>query len=463
MGTRLGALDQLFLRLETPTTPMHVSGVLVFGPPVRARPHPDALRARPVQTSPFDLLLRRRGRGHEWERARDLTPPVGHVELPPPGDDRQLMAAVSRLHGRHLDRAGPLWECHVIDGLAGGRFALYYKIHHACIDGVSAIRRLEAALSADPDHPTPPVWAVEPERRPPRPTTDGGDARARPGVTTHLRTAAELTRRLGALAATARDRDPGRTATPYTAPDSVLNACLGAERSVAWQRLPLDGVRALAAATGTTINDVALALCGAVLREHLLGRDAMPGRPLVAMVPVSLRGTGPGAEAGNQVSSILCKLGTDLADPRARLTAVARSASDGKQMLRAMSPAAAAAFSLVYTLPAVAAQLAGLARYAPLPWNVVVSNVAGPRQQLYLDGAPLEAVYPVSLLFERQALNFTLVSCRDHLDVGLLACARSVPDLGAVATGLVRAYDELRTAVDRAGPASPPRPTGPAT
>ena len=186
-----------------------------------------------------------------------------------------------------------------------------------------------------------------------------------------------------------------------------------------------------------------------MLFRSLLARGALPDRPLVAMIPVSLRGSGDAG--GNQVSSILCKLGTDIADPRDRLRAIARSSAAGKQMIKSMSPAAAAAFSLVYTLPAVAAQLAGLARWSALPWNVVVSNVSGPREQLYYDGAPLEAIYPVSLLFERQALNITLVSCRDHLDIGLLACTRAVGDVNGLAIGLEHAYRELADAFGQTG------------
>jgi WS/DGAT/MGAT family acyltransferase len=437
MGQRLGALDQLFLRLETATTPMHVGGVLVFGGAQKLAPRLEALRATPVRTSPFDFVLSG-GRGRStWEQVTGAAPPVGHVRLEPPGDDAALMAAVSRLHSPHLARSGMLWECHLIEGLRDDRFALYYKMHHACIDGVSAIRRLERALSTDPSRPTPPIWATEPPPRAPRPTTGAGRSSPIAGI----RAAAEIGGWLGRLALAARDRDPGRSATPYTAPLTPLNPMLGAERSVGWRRLPLEGVRAIAHAAGVTVNEVALALCAAVLRAHLLARDALPDRPLVAMIPVSLRGSGDAG--GNQVSSILCKLGTEIADPRERLRAIARSSAAGKQMIRSMSPNAASAFSLVYTLPAVAAQLAGLAHLSALPWNVVVSNVSGPREQLYCDGAPLEAIYPVSLLFERQALNITLVSCRDHLDIGLLACARTVGDVNELASGIEHAYREL--------------------
>ncbi len=440
MGQRLGALDQLFLRLETPTTPMHVGGVLIFGSARAKAPRLETLRAMPVRTSPFDWVLAGpRGR-QTWEQITGAAPPVGHVRLEPPGDDAALMAAVSRLHGPHLSRDGMMWECHLIEGLRDDRFALYYKVHHACIDGVSAIRRLERSLSTDPTQPTPPVWAAAPPPRGPRPAPEPRSA----GAAGAVRTAVEIGGWLGRLALAASDRDPGRTASPYTAPSTPLNPLLDRERSVAWCRLPLDGVRAIAHAAGVTVNEVALAVCAAVLRSHLAARGALPDRPLVAMIPVSLRGGGD--TSGNQVSSILCKLGTEIADPRERLRAIAKSSAAGKQMIRSMSPAAAAAFSLVYTLPAVAAQLAGLARLPVLPWNVVVSNVNGPREQLYFDGAPLEAIYPVSLLFERQAVNITLVSCRDHLDIGLLVCPSAAGDVGVLAAGLEQAYRELADA-----------------
>lgn len=332
MGTPLGAMDRLFLRLESPTTPMHVGGVLVFRGAAHAATHLARLRAAPVVASPFDWRLRDRPGAPAWERVSGATPEVGHVRLAAPGDDAALMAEVSRLHSRPLDRARPLWECHVIEGLSGDRFAVYYKMHHACIDGVSAIRRLQAALSPDPRATTTPLWAAEPPPRAPRARAPGG------GPASAARSAAELAACLGRLALAARDPDPTRTATPYTAPGTPLNPMLGPGRRVAWQRLPLHGVRAVAHRAGVTINDVALALCAHVLRDLLRARDALPDRPLVAMVPVSLRGpAGDGDDAGasaggNAVGSILCKLGTHLHGPRERLDAVAGSARRAGRM-----------------------------------------------------------------------------------------------------------------------------------
>jgi len=211
--------------------------------------------------------------------------------------------------------------------------------------------------------------------------------------------------------------------------------------------LPLAEVRAIGKAADATVNEVALTICGTVLRNELLRHGELPDRPLAAMVPVSLHAVSGDGAAGNAVSSILCNLATHVADPAERLRLVTASSRDAKQLIRQMSPEAAEAFSLVVGFPAIGAMLLG--RYARfrLPFNVVVSNVPGPRAPLYDRGARLDAIHPVSLLWEREAVNITLISYRDTLDVGLVACAEAVPDLQRTARDMRDAFDELHHAV----------------
>ena len=448
MSDILTALDNLYLQLETPTTPMHVGGLLVFdGNGAGPEEQFETMLAAPVGAEPFDRRLARGRFGlPRWEQVShvDLAEHVTVHDAPGPGGDEQLMTLVSELHTIPISRQRPLWECRLIRGLSHDRFALFFKIHHSCLDGVSGIRRIQRALSARPEEETPPVWAVE-KRRGPRPASWA----PRPSMMSALRGKAlmvpELARAMASVGLGAARRDHHRTAPPYLCPNTPLNPMVSGERSVAWHSLPLAGVKATGAAARATVNDVALAICSAVVRERLLEMNALPDRPLVAMVPFSLHREG--SAGGNETSCILCNLATHVADPVERLRIVSASAADGKKMLRAMSPDAAATYWMALGFPAILAQMAGLSARAPLPFNVVVSNVPGPTESLYHNGAQLQAIYPASLLFERQALNITLISYRDRIDFGLLACRRTIPDLPRMAQRIGAAYDELASAL----------------
>lgn len=455
MATRLGSMDKLFLQLETPTTPMHVGGLLVFRAPEGASPsfvldhfsrYSDARACAP----PFNWVLQP-GRNPSWRGAPsvDLDAHVRRRMLSASGSDEYLMETISQLHSAPIDRSRPMWECYPIDGLEGGRFGVYYKIHHACIDGVSAIKRMQRSLSDSPEDDTPPLWANAEAAAPERTGSRRSRREKLSAALTNLRQRAgalpEIGGTLAAMVGDAR-RDRSMLASlPYSSPPTVLNKMVCARRNFAFQRLPLEGVREVGKATGATVNEVALAICASALRELLLRSRQLPERPLIAMVPVSLRELTDG-RAGNAVTSILCNLGTHIADPLERLETIVASSHHGKQLIRKMSSDAAVAYNLLVMFPAIAMQLLGAARVAPLPFNVVVSNVPGPRAQLYERGAALEAIYPVSLLFERQAINVTLISYLDTLDFGLLSCAEAVPDLHGFARDIAAAFEQLRVA-----------------
>ena len=454
---KLSAMDKLFLRLETPTTPMHVGGLLVFRPPERdAASHLDErfddYRKSRACADPFNWRLHAPlGRQPTWRPVEqvDFDVHVQRCSVPAPGSDEQLMSTISKLHTPAIDQSRPMWQCHTIEGLSGGRFGVYYKIHHACIDGVSGIKRMQNALSDNPDADTVPLWAekratsrkVDRARLP----TRARIAKAAAILRAQASAVPEIGRALIGMARDARNDPDNLTSMPYSAPNSLLNRMVSSERGFAFQRLPLEGVREIGKAAGATVNEVALAICSTVLRDLLLRAGALPDRPLIAMLPVSLR-SGDDGPGGNLVTSMLCNLGTHILDPGERLRTIVASSNHSKKLIRTLSKDAAAAYSLVVAFPAIAMQLLGAAAIAPLPFNVVVSNVPGPRTPLYDRGAELEAIYPVSLLFERQAINFTLISYLDTLDFGLIACRKAVPDLQRVARELVTAYAALRSA-----------------
>jgi diacylglycerol O-acyltransferase len=214
--------------------------------------------------------------------------------------------------------------------------------------------------------------------------------------------------------------------------------------------LPLAHVRAVASAADVTINDVVLAMCSSALRRYLLSMDALPEAPLVAMTPVSLRQAG--AEfGGNAVGAILCNLATDVADPAARLAAVHQSMEEGKASLRRMSPAQVTIASAVAVLPMLFSTVAGVRRVASPPYNLVISNIPGPDETLYWNGARLEGVYPMSIPMDGQALNITVTSYDGSLDFGLTGCRRTVPHLQRLLAYLDESLQELRAAASPVG------------
>jgi WS/DGAT/MGAT family acyltransferase len=209
----------------------------------------------------------------------------------------------------------------------------------------------------------------------------------------------------------------------------MLNVPITGARRFAAQSWPIDRLKRVAKASDATLNDVVLAMCSGTLRTYLDGEDALPAEPLIAMVPVSLRDESTPDAAGNAVGVIMCNLGTNQSDPAARLSTVRRSMLDGKALLRGMSPLQILAMSAIGMSPLILEPLFGLTGVARPPFNLVISNVPGPRTPLYWNGARLDGLYPLSIPLTGQALNITVTSYSDEVAFGLTGCRRSVPHL----------------------------------
>jgi diacylglycerol O-acyltransferase len=436
--------DSAFLIVESREHPMHVGSLQLFQPPEGA----DAIDVR----SMFDAaiaadevapLFQKRPRrsitslgqwGWDTDREFDLEHHVRRNALPHPGRVRELLALCSRLHSTLLDRHRPLWEIHLIEGLDDGRYALYFKVHHALVDGVAATRMLSRMLSEDPaqrDMPAP--WALrDGERRPRNP-----DANGLPALTfSAVRTAIEvLGEAAGLVPALARSVNRGLNeqggSLSFSAPKSMLNVPITGARRFAAQSWPMDRIRQVGKAGDATINDVVLALCSGALRAYMQSLDALPEQPLIAMVPVSLRSANRSSAdgGGNAVGTVLCNLGTHLDDAGLRLRAVRQSMTDGKRSLKGLSQAQIVAMSAIGMSPLVllpALRLNGVVRP---PFNLVISNVPGPRKPMYWNGARLDGLYPLSIPLDGQALNITCTSYSDEIAFGLTGCRRSVPHL----------------------------------
>ncbi|WP_280307102.1 WS/DGAT/MGAT family O-acyltransferase [Nocardia neocaledoniensis] len=426
----IAPLDALFLLAESREHPMHVGSLQLFEPPEDAGPNylrefRDTLLADQTCRPTF------RKRPATWLGAPqlawtqdaevDLDYHVKRSALPAPGRMGQLLDHASTLHSALLDRHRPLWEMHFVEGLADGRFALYSKMHHALIDGVSAQRLLRRTLTTEPSSAPMPPWNLPRKERARAPRKDRG------GLLGGLAAASSSTAAL--MKATRTGLLQQQLTLPFEAPRTLFNVPIGGARTCAVRSWSMDRIKQVKKATGTTVNDVVLAMSAGALRGYLLERDALPDKPMIALVPMSLREADDTDTQGVKIAALLCNLGTDIADPLARLQTVSESTRRNKEVYRSLTPAQTLAVAGLMLSPMAAMLLPGFASMGTPPFNIVISNVPGARESLYWNGSRLDASYPLSIPLDGQAVNITLTSNGDNLDFGLVGCRRTLPDL----------------------------------
>jgi diacylglycerol O-acyltransferase / wax synthase len=394
----------------------------------------------------------------------DLEFHVRHIALPQPGDWRQLMIQVARIHSRPLDRSRPLWEIYVIEGLdrirnlPKGSFALFLKFHHAAIDGEAGAELLRSIHALQPDA------AAEGHRHAALyverdPTTvelysravAHGVGRAAGLSSLYAKTFARiagitLDQLVRKLAPGGREGHEA-TALPafLKAPLTRFNRPISANRVVEAVALPLAPLqRARAKLEGATVNDLFLAIVGGALRKYLASKDELPSRSLMALMPMSVRQPGRGG-AGNQVGGMPVAVHSDIADPVARVRAVQRDAQTAKRSFEALGRGFLE--SLMDELPAIAADKF-IRHYVYPQLNVTVSNIRGPDAALYVAGARLVHFYPVSIATDYVGLNHTGFSYNGVMWISAVACRNMVPDPGFYADCLRDAFEELMAALD---------------
>lgn len=449
--------------MESPTRPMHVATLLIYSLPDDAGP--DFLRNLVAElrestefVEPFNKVYRRPGplRPYpSWERNFDLDLEyhVRHLALPHPGGERELGVLIARLHSNPLDFRRPLWEYHVIEGLEDNRFAVYFKMHHAIVDGIAGVRMLQRSMSADPgDETTPPLWSAPvPEELLEAHTATSRMRRALAGARRSALSAFNVAGQLyETLKAGVDEKDPLRL--PYQAPKTIFNGRIGGQRRFATQLYDFKRIRALSKAADCTVNDIVLAITAGALRRFLREQNALPGEPLVAGVPVSLRPKDDQG-AGAAVSFIMANLATHIADPRRRLTAIVASTQRAKSVMRNMSREEIENFTAAIMAPSSFQSTLNLEGLARPVFNVTVSNVPGPAEPLYFRRARLEAMYPVSAVVHGQALNITCYSYAGSLGFGFAGCRDSVPRLQRIAVYSGEALEELERTFLRASDA----------
>ena len=467
MSTRVGLADRIFLLQESSDSPQHVAALGTFELPTEAtRDYMQQLVAsyRSARTfaAPFNYRLRSPalkavapGFVELPDDEVDLDFHFRHSALPPPGGERELGVLVSRLHSRPLDLDRPLWEVHLIEGLSPVRFALYFKVHHALMDGVGGSRRLQQMLSPDPtDTEVRPMWSIGPSPTP-MPAPDAAVANrsligrlgaVAGGVREGVETVGGLGLAAGGLIKNGVWPSEDAIATPYKVPDSLLNGRIGQQRRVATQAIDFDRVREIADRANVTINDVFLAICSGGLRRYLKEMDALPESGLVAGTPVSVR-VGDGDSSNNAFTIALMKIYTDIPDPVQRIRAIHRSSTVAKESLSGLSKPVAENYGALFMTPFILQGLVGLGGRLKPPYNLIISNVPGPLETQYLARSRLEAMYPIALLAHGMGLFIASLAVSGKMGLGFTGDRERLPHLQRLAVYTGEAVGELEDAL----------------
>lgn len=429
----LTAVDQLFLLIESRKQPMHVGGLFLFEKPEAADSDFVYQLVKQMQESdvppsfPFNQVLE-----HLifWKKDKnfDVEHHFHHVALPSPGRIRELLMYISREHGRLLDRAMPLWECHIIEGIqpenehSPERFALYFKIHHSLVDGIAAMRLVQRSLSQSPDEPvTLPVWSLMTRHRNQVNAMLPAKRSVRRIIKEQISTIKPVFTEL--LDNFKNYGDDGYVGT-FDAPMSVLNTRISASRRIAAQSYDIQRFNAIAERLKISKNDVVLAVCAGAIRQYLIAMEALPSKPLIAFVPMSLRTDN--SIAGNQLSFVLANLGTHLDNPLRRIELIHRSMNNGKRRFRRMNQAQVINYSVIaYAWEGINVATGLFPKKQA--FNLIISNVPGSEKPLYWNGARLQSLYPASIVFNGQAMNITLASYLDKIEFCITACSKALP------------------------------------
>jgi diacylglycerol O-acyltransferase len=468
---RLSGLDASFLYLETPAQLMHVCGVIVLDPSTMPEPYSfaafrDGIESRVREVPDFTRKLRRVPLGLDhpvWVRDPqfDIERHVHRLALPTPGGYDELVDLAGHLAGLPLDRSRPLWDMWVIEGYTTPegheRIVVFSKMHHATVDGVSGANLISHLCSLEPD--AEPLGSGQEQSWPHEPTRAELLGRAVLTMGTRpFQTVGLLTPTLKSVVGTiGRAREGTAMAAPLTAPRTSFNGTITSHRAIGLAEMDLDAIKEVKSATGTTVNDVVLAVAGGALRAYLEDRDGLPDSSLLATVPVSVRSESKRAEGANKVSALFTRLGTDVEDPLQRLEQMAtanRNAKEHHQAISADSLQDWAEFAAPRTFGLAVRTYASLrlAERHPVVHNLVISNVPGPPVPLYFMGARIEALFPLGPVFHGAGLNITVMSNNGRVGVGIIACRESVADVDELARRFPAELERMRKALAERAP-----------
>ncbi len=441
---RLSGLDASFLYLETSSQLLHVCGVILLDPETTPGGYSfpafrDELERRISGVPMFHRKLKQVPLGIDhpvWveDDDFDIDRHVHRMALPSPGGQQELADLCGHIAGIPLDRSRPLWEFFVIEGLGSGQVAVFTKMHHSTVDGVSGANAISYMCSLEPD--APPLESAPQDQH--SRTPSDAELLVR-GVVSNLTKPLELAKLVGPTAGVltrtiGRARSGTAMAAPLTAPRTSFNGTITGHRTIALADISLDRIKAVKnAVDGATVNDVVITVCGGALRRYLDERGELPGSSLVASVPVSVRDSSKKAGGSNKVSTIFARLGTEIADPLERLAMVSEGNTNAKAHHKTI-PADTlqdwAEFAAPRTFGLAVRMVSSLklADSGPVIHNLVISNVPGPPVPLFFMGAKIEGLYPLGPIFHGAGMNVTVMSSEHKMHVGVIGCRELVPE-----------------------------------
>ena len=469
---KLTVVDATFLLGESRQTPMHVGGLNLFTMPEGVNETDylheiaEKLRYQGALRFPFGDVLKMGPLGAygnvylQRDNAIDMDYHIRHSALPKPGRYRELFILVSRLHSALLDRSRPLWEMHLIEGLPNRQFATYFKIHHSVMDGVGAMHFSASMLTENPKEKLKispfSVEAYDAYKKKMYKGVKKAEPTPAKAITEMVKDQLDSSTNVAkALQKTASAWFKGNNglSTPWlNIPRTAFNEKISGARRFVAQSWELDRIKSLGKAYDGTLNDAVLAMCSGALRHYLISQNDLPDGSLKAMAPVSVRAEGD-VDAANAISFLTADLATNIGDPKERMHAIQRSVKAGKEQLSGMTKKEISLYTILAQSPLVLTTLTGTGSKFPA-FSTVVSNVPGPRNQMYFHGSKLDGIYPASIPFEGFAVNFTVVSNCGRLDFGITACRNAAPQLQRLIDYLEDALVELELAVGITPPSS---------
>lgn len=450
---KLSVMDVAFLALETAANPKHVAGLAVFdrGTGGAGSGLRDLLRemkaaaAAPPFNQKIDLSLLSMPHWVE-DPDVDLDWHVRHLALPEGAGTEDLMMLVSQLHSTVLDRSRPLWEIYLIEGLEDRKFAFYLKVHHAYMDGVSMLKRVTATLNTSAtDTALTPIWGTKLDR----PKITREESNLLQQLVGGIKGAGAIAKSIPAMGGMAVSqflkavgiKKDGLMA-PFTAPRTRLNEPLNPARSAAVAKLTIARLKSVARAANTTINDVLLSVCDSALHAYLEKAGDTLDEPLIAQMPISVRSEGSD-NAGNQITIALVELSSGGHDPVERLKQISQRTADVKNHYGRIPGLAASSYTVLVQSLAQVADVVKVNRLLPPLGNVLVSNVIGPKENLYLNGAKLVGLYPISTMPPGVSVNITFLSTGGVAYAGIIAGREAIADAAFVAREMEKSLAEL--------------------
>ncbi len=457
-------MDATFLYAETPTSPMHVGGLVIIEGDLKYETFKEIIRSRIHHIPKLRKRLMSIPMSVDYpywvdDPDFDLDLHLHHVALPKPGGWKELRKMTSKRFSQPLDRSRPLWEFTFVEGLdtlrlvKPGAIAVISKIHHVAIDGMAGAGILGILFDMTPDTkkiPEPKPWKPQPLPNLAALIAKSSASFAKtplkfPKIIKDTLTA---TLKTGFLT---RAQHLDLPTAPFSAPHTPLNGIISAKRRWNTTLLELDRVKKLKNVMGTTVNDVLLAICAGALRRYLEEKGKLPRKPLVAMVPVSTRKQ-EDKKDGNRLSAMLVQLATDIEDPIERLEAIHENAVRGKTYQGAMGAETLAdlASAVPFGFANQAAQLYSRYNLAKLHnpvFNVVITNVPGPPMPIYLHGHKLHSIAGMAPIIDGMGLIITILSYDGKITISPTSDAKSMPDINTFSEYILESANELEKLV----------------